>query len=215
MSVLSRWLERLRIRRELLVAARRRHEAHPTEETRRDLDKRKAQVLFAERVVARHRPKLTDTVPLNGAPLFRGLALMLEDASANGWSGQLVSGDRREGVAERYGKLSQAKLYAAWVAWSVRGVILPYMRGQRPNPANRPNQSTHELHSDGKAYRGPVGRPLAWWQLGLDVTEADELRRVLVRLGYQAFRPYPDGREAHHVNLRESPTAVLRRRGIA
>ena len=36
-----------------------------------------------------------------------------------------------------------------------------------------------QLRSDGVAYRGPIGRPLSWHQLGLDVTESDQLLTIL------------------------------------
>jgi hypothetical protein len=123
---------------------------------------------------------------------------MLRDAKENGWTGKVNSADRRKGVPERYGKLSQYALYIKGKAGF--------------NPANPPGRSTHELRSDGVAYRGPIGRPLAWWQLGLDVTDADGLLRVLNRLGYDAFRPYASGSEAHHINLRKSPRRNLIRR---
>lgn len=158
--------------------------------------------------------RLNRTVKFDGTPVFQGQALMLGDARRHGWPGQLVSADRRKGVAERFGKLSQAALFAAWVAWSTRHVILAFMRGQRPNPANSPGHSTHELRSDGVAYRGPVGRPLVWWKLGLDVTEWDELLHVLHELGYLAKQPYHSGSELHHVNLYRNPTRRLRKRGL-
>jgi hypothetical protein len=144
---------------------------------------------------------LKTTVQFDGVPLFRGLAYMLQDARDNGWKGRVNSADRRKGVPEKYGRLSQAALYAGWIA-----------RKAGFNPANPPGRSTHELRSDGVAYRGPVGRPLSWWQLGIDVTNASELREVLNRLGYSAFRPYPAGSEAHHVNLKGSPYRRLKLR---
>jgi hypothetical protein len=151
------------------------------------------------------KPKARETVAYDGTPVFRGLAWMLEDARDHGWSGRLSSADRREGVAERYGKLSQAALYV--------GYWIKHLPGY--NPANAPGRSTHELRSDGVAYRGPIGRPITWWKLGLDVSEADELRSILNGIGYRAFRPYPAGSEAHHVNLKASPMALLRKRGRA
>ena len=144
------------------------------------------------------KKKLTDTVPFGGTPTFRGLALMLADARNHGWTGMLISSDRRKGVPERYGKLSQAALYAGWIA-----------RRAGFNPANPPGRSTHELRSDGTAYRGPVGRPLLWWQLGMDCTESDQLLRVLRARGYRPFRPYSVGSERHHINLQKSPTKTL------
>jgi hypothetical protein len=142
--------------------------------------------------------KLTDTVTFGQTPTFRGLALMLADARAHGWTGTLNSSDRRKGVAERYGKMSQVALYAGWIA-----------RRAGFAPANRPGRSTHELRSDGVAYRGPVGRPLLWFQLGMDVTNPDQLLRVLRARGYRPFRPYSVGSERHHINLQKSPTKTL------
>ena len=151
----------------------------------------------------RRRHALNQTVTRNGTPLFRGHRLMLNDAEKHGWKRKVNSADRRKGVPEKYGKLSQ---YALWIGWLRR----------RPgfNPANPPGRSTHELRSDGVAYRGPVGRPLAWWQLGLDVTDADQLLAILRRLGYDAFRPYSVGSERHHINLRKSPRRNLIKRRL-
>lgn len=146
---------------------------------------------------------LRDTVAFDGTPVFHGLAVILTLARANGWRGTLNSADRRKGVAERYGKKSQWRLYMEYWVWRVAG----------SNPANPPGRSTHELRSDGVAYRGPVGRPLAWWQLGLDVTEPEQLIRVCSQLGFSLRQPYSSGSERHHVNLRKSPTRQLRRRG--
>ncbi len=193
MTVRARWKAKLKIRERLLARARK---------TGRNVPRREQQVAEARRVLERHA-ELNRTVGFDGVPVFRGLALMLQDARDRGWTGTLNSADRRDGVAERYGKRSQAALYAGWVR-----------RQAGFNPANPPGRSTHELRSDGVAYRGPVGRPLSWWQLGLDVSEAEELRAVLNRLGYSAFRPYADGREAHHVNLKRNPRRRLRARKV-
>lgn len=163
----------------------------------------------------KHRRSLTSTVQFDGTPVFYGLALTLQDARDHGWHGSLTSADRRKGVAERYGKMSQAFLFSAWVAWSTRRALLrPFTRNSPPNPANSPGHSSHELRSDAVAFRGPVGRPLAWWQLGLDVSNAPELVVVLNKLGYSAHRPYRTASEAHHVNLRKSPSGVIRRRKL-
>jgi hypothetical protein len=141
------------------------------------------------------------TVAFDGTPVFRGLAHVLHKVREDGWKGRLDSGDRRKGVAERYGKLSQFVLYVRWLA-----------RWRGYNPANPPGRSTHELHSDGVPYRGPIGRPLHWWQLGLDVTYAEQLVAILAHRGYRAFQPYRDGRERHHVNFRRNPWPRWRRK---
>lgn len=137
----------------------------------------------------------------DGAPVNQGLAAVLQDARAHGAFFTVVSGDRRRGVAERFGKKSQAALFNCWVA-----------RVPGCNPANPPGRSTHELRSDGVAYRGPVGRKLSWWQLGLDISGATSLLATLDRLGYKVRRPYPDGREAHHLNFTANPRANYIRR---
>ena len=148
--------------------------------------------------------RLTATVAFDGTPTFRGLALMLGDARRHGWRGVLTSSDRRRGVAERFGRQSQYRLWRGFV----RG--LPgYL------PANPPGRSTHELRSDGVAYPGPVGRRLKWWQLGMDTSDAPRLRRVLRRLGYAAWRPYPVRAEVHHSNLKRSPYRTLKKRRLA
>lgn len=134
------------------------------------------------------------TVGFDGTPLSRGLALVLQEARDAGVQFRLVSADRRLGVAERFGKSSQAAL---WSCWQRR---LPGC-----NPANPPGRSTHERRSDGVAYRGPVGRLLQWWQLGLDVDGAPALVQWLNSHGYRAHRPYESPRERHHVNFRRNP----------
>jgi len=147
------------------------------------------------------------SIAFDGTPVFWGLAKPLQRAREAGWNGVLNSADRRSGFAERYGKASQPRLFSCY------GSRL--RTGRCPsscpscNPANRPGRSTHELRSDGVAYRGPVGRQLAWWQLGLDLSDVDELLRVLARLGYRARRPYRSGAEAQHVNFSASPGPVI------
>lgn len=148
------------------------------------------------------KPPLMKTVTFDGTPVFHGLAVILDECRRHGWDGKLNSADRRQGVAEKYGRMSQAALYAGWLA---------HRAGF--NPANPPGRSTHELRSDGVPYRGPVGRPLSWWQLGLDVSDSDRLITVAEKRGYHLFRPYSSGSERHHVNLRVSPTRLLRKRG--
>lgn len=148
-------------------------------------------------------PRMTATISYDGTPVFRGLARALSDARRHGWKGTLQSADRRKGVAERYGKKSQAALYAGFIAHKLGF-----------NPANPPGRSSHELRSDAVAYKGPVGRPLPWWGLGLDVSESDQLLKTLARLGYSVRRPYRSGSEAHHINFTKSPYRNLRKRGL-
>src|SRR5574338_641730 len=107
------------------------------------------------------------TVVFDGTPVFRGLAHVLHEARQHGWKGTLSSADRRKGIPEQVGKKSQ---YQLWYGWIHR---LPGY-----NPANSPGRSSHEIRSDGVAYRGPVGRKLKWWQLGLDISDSDRFLRI-------------------------------------
>jgi lysozyme len=147
----------------------------------------------------------TRTIAFDGAPIFWGLAKALQRARDRGWGGTLNSADRRKGVAERYGKQSQARL--RWCFEQRRDT------GRCPcpscNPANRPGQSSHELRSDGTAFPGPVGRALHWWELGLDCSDSDQLVALLKTLGYKIRKPYSSPSEAHHVNFKRDPGPVV------
>jgi Putative peptidoglycan binding domain len=105
------------------------------------------------------------------------------------------------------GKRSQAELYDGFR----RG--LPGF-----NPANPPGRSTHELRSDGAAYPGPAGRPLLWWQVGIDIDDGhvQPFIREAARRGFTVTVTYPGSRsEYHHVNFRRAPavTPPLLKRG--
>lgn len=80
-------------------------------------------------------------------------------------------------------------------------------------PANPPGQSTHELRSDGVAYRTVLPRrALAWWQVGIDVDDAhvQAFIREAAREGYTATVTYPSSpREYHHVNFRKKPAVSI------
>lgn len=209
-DTLTTWNNRLRARLGLEDAARREHVRRPTVKTRTKLALRKSQVAFARRVIARHAP-LSEVIAFDGCPVPRGLAIALGDARHHGWQGVVVSCDRRQGVAERFGKSSQAKL---WNGWMRR---LPGF-----NPANPPGFSSHERRSDGSsslailgdAYKKPRGSALAWWQTGIDASEAPGLVSRLNSLGYGASQPYSSPSEAHHINFKRDPTSNLKRRKL-
>lgn len=95
------------------------------------------------------------------------------------------------------GKQSQAQLYDGWV-------------NRRPgyNPANAPGRSSHELRSDGIAYRGPVGRPLKGWQVGMDWRDVEAVLAAGRAEGLALIQPYHDGRERHHLNFAREPRSA-------
>ena len=110
----------------------------------------------------------------------------------------LVSCDRSraaEPLLRRHGKSSQAQLYQM------------FLNGTG-NPANRPGQSTHERRNDGVAYRGPVGMPLRYWQVGMDwdIPHVQAVIRAARAEGFTASVTYPNSsRERQHVNFRREP----------
>ncbi len=179
-----------------------------------DPDKRAAGPL--QRAKARG-PKLHQrTVGFDGAPTYWGLAKPLLLAREHGWGGQLASSDRRQGVAELFGKKSQAALFNCFTRAQALGGRCPADCGGDCAPANAPGASSHEQRSDGSGFPGPVGRQLEWWELGLDVSDSDKLLSVLATLGYQAHRTYPTNpKEFHHLNFTADPGPVLPSEGPA
>jgi hypothetical protein len=102
-------------------------------------------------------------------------------------------GDDAAAILHAHGKHTQRELYETLPA----GV------------ANPPGRSTHELRSDGVAYRGPIGRKLEWWQEGLDVNDNNVLPMKLDAEfhGWVLFQPYKAGVEYHHLNFLRRPIA--------
>ena len=150
------------------------------------------------------------TIAFDGTPTYWGLAKPLLLAREHGWGGRLDSSDRRPGVAERFGKKSQATLFHCMERRIALGGRCPPECGGSCDDANRPGSSSHEQLSDARGFPGAVGRKLAWWELGLDVGDSDQLLAILQKLGYQAHRTYPNNpREFHHINLTADPGLVL------
>lgn len=162
---------------------------------------------------ARERgPKLARrTIGLDGTPIFWGLAKPLVRAREHGWGGSLSAADRRAGVPERFGKKSQATLYACYIR-SLQIGRCPSECGGDCNAANKPGFSSHELRSDGSAAFGgrPPGAKLNWWELGIDVEDSEGLLAHLKALGYKAHRSYPGSqKEQQHINFTANPGPLL------
>jgi hypothetical protein len=118
----------------------------------------------------------------------------------------LISGDRRAGVAERFGHSSQTYLFL-------------HQNDPGFNPANPPLTSTHEYRNGGEnprypGYVGgpafprvPMGKLLGPQALGLDLAsngEATAFCRAVAKHGLDFFQPYPTGSELHHICCRMS-----------
>jgi lysozyme len=151
------------------------------------------------------------TIGLDGGPIFWGLAKPLVRARERGWGGRLTSGDRRKGVPERFGKKSQATLFACFKRSQAMGRC-PVECGGDCRPANPPGFSSHELRSDGsQGFPGkPRGAKLEWFKLGMDLDDSDGALEHLRALGYKVHRTYPNSlTEHHHLNFTASPGPVV------
>lgn len=108
----------------------------------------------------------------------------------------IYRGTDAAGLLAQCGKHDQAWLYANLPA------------GQ----ANSPGHSTHELRSDGVAYRGPSGRRLRYWQVGMDIDDAHVAAfcQAARMRGWIATITYPTSAvEHHHVNFRREPVLKI------
>jgi hypothetical protein len=124
------------------------------------------------------------------------IAIVAEDANAT--VNSIYRGTDAEVILNKYGKHSQAQLYAM------------FLHGTGA-PANPPGFSTHEQKSDGVAY--PLvhrGLDLQWWQVGFDVNDSDVVNciRVAGRHGWHLWQPYHTGVEFHHLNFAQEPKAM-------
>ena len=134
-------------------------------------------------------------VPARLAPELRALGIGKDITLTSGLRTQAaVDYARRRGCSLS----SQAELYNGF-----RRGLPGY------NPANPPGRSTHELRSDGVAFSGPAGRPLRYWQVGLDLGDRSRAQLACSRArkrGWIATITYPNNpREGHHVNFRREP----------
>lgn len=118
-------------------------------------------------------------------------ALLVQDTHST--VNAIYRGEDAKAILHAHGKHTQGELYRELPA----GV------------ANPPGRSTHELRSDGVAYRGPIGRKLEWWQEGIDVNDNNVLPMKLDAEfhGWILFQPYKTGVEFHHLNFLHRPIA--------
>lgn len=96
---------------------------------------------------------------------------------------------------------SQNELWEGWVH-------------RRPgfNPANPPGHSTHERRNDGVAYGGPSGRPLRYWQVGMDWQNPRGIAQAARHRGWIATTTYPNSaNESQHLNFRKEPRIKIAR----
>jgi hypothetical protein len=151
----------------------------------------------------------------DGCPVSPIVHAVLKDCRDHGITFGIISADRRDGVAQKFGKSSQLQL------WNL------YQSGQGL-PANPPLTSTHEYRNGGTSKYGtgtpayhtkfPVGAVLPPWGLGLDFRSNDEATSFIGHaktLGYHFFQPYNTGSELHHLCIAENPLPNLIKRNRA
>jgi hypothetical protein len=128
---------------------------------------------------------------------------------------QIISADRRDGVAQKFGHSSQLQL------WN----LFQHGKGL---PANPPLTSTHEYKNGGTSKYGTgtpayhtefkVGATLPPWALGLDFASNDQATEFIGHakdLGYHFFQPYNSGSELHHLCIAVNPLENLIKRNRA
>jgi hypothetical protein len=164
---------------------------------------------------------MTHTVSYRAVPMFRGLAFALNHIAEHGATVWIYSADRRDAVIAEHNHQfgthlrGQQALVDAHASDPVHNA-----------PANSPATTSHCLRSDGNpVYRDARGRhvpargSLPWFELGIDLEDADSdgrrgndvdrFLRVAHRLGYAFVRPYASGAEGHHVVCVHSPIPTL------
>lgn len=144
-------------------------------------------------------------------PIFRAQAWALLDAQYHGQHFTITSGDRRVDTITRFNKTYGTDLHDQAYLYNGFKRGLPGFL-----PANPPDRGTHLLLGDGVV--GTIHAHLPQYMLGIDAVSAgrsndcEPLIAWLNRNGYDVYRPYPSGSEAHHFCFRKSPAGNARKR---
>jgi hypothetical protein len=157
------------------------------------------------------------TVAFHDVPMFRALALALDDAQDHGAKFAIFSADRRDNVIQRFNSEYHTNLHGQQYLYEHQGQPGFYA-------ADSPSTTSHCLHSDGNpVYQDngqhiPAGQAIPSYMLGIDACDAGStndctrLVGLLEHLGYSATRPYPGTGEAHHMVFTRNPIPTLRKR---
>lgn len=188
----------------------RKREATDERNSKRKVRRTRKRVAGLEQRLAKlkaRRHGLDHEAVLDGTPMPLMQKLALLDARRHGWEGVATSGDRRDKpswvgrLLKRLGKSTQKELYEGFIH-GLPGFL----------PANPPTQGTHMRIGDGVV--GNVGEPLEAYREGIDSSAATQLREVLNKFGYDAYRPYASASEEHHSNFKTNPHDRLIERGL-
>lgn len=163
---------------------------------------------------------LWHTTAFHDVPIFRALALALDDAQDHDADFVLFSADRRDAVIARFNRKHGTNLHGQQYLVDAHARDPAHFA-----PANSPQTTSHCLRSDGNAAYVVRGRvvhragTLPKYMLGIDGSDRGKgndpshLLAVLHHLGYHVVRPYALSAEAHHFVFVTSPVPVLRHRG--
>lgn len=107
----------------------------------------------------------------------------------------IYRGSDAKALLHAHGKMDQAEIHAD---------------PRYANISNPEGQSEHDLHSDGVGNRGPIGRRLAPWQVGVDSGTDDQASKNRVTsaarsYGWAVKHPYTRGVEGHHWCFQSPP----------
>jgi hypothetical protein len=136
---------------------------------------------------------------IDGCPVPRDVApyiyLVLRQAGQAASSVYRGEDTEAKAILHRHGKHTQAEIHQMY-----------------PDISNPPGRSMHDLHSDGAAKAGPVGRRLEPWEVGVDSgsnSSADKRRinAAARHYGLSVYHPYSRGVEGHHWGFKRKPRA--------
>jgi hypothetical protein len=149
--------------------------------------------------MAIRRKKQRKFLVIDGCPCPRDVApyvyLVLRRAGQTAASIYRGEDPEAKAILHRHGKHTQAEIHRMY-----------------PSISNPSGQSMHDLHSDGVAKRGPVGRHLEEWEVGVDSGTNDPAAKARIEAaarhyGLQVYHPYSRGVEGHHWGFRVKPRA--------
>ena len=111
------------------------------------------------------------TIAFHDVPMFRALALALDDAQDHGAKFAIFSADRRDGVIERFNAKYHTNLHGQQYLYDHQGQPGFYA-------ADSPNTTSHCLFSDGNpvyqdnGHHIPAGQRIPSYMLGIDACDA-------------------------------------------
>lgn len=156
--------------------------------------------------MAKREFRMIDTCP---CPIMCAPQVFMVLRKAKQTASSIYRSADAEYLLNPHGKHSQPQLYEL----SLHGT--PQQREAAGLPpggggVNKPGTSEHELRSDGVGKKGPLGRVLADWQVGVDSGQNTDAQRTAIQaaaasFGWKVEHHYGAGIERHHWCFVEPP----------